>query len=243
EMIDRLVGDDPMDDPPAYMKIIKPQMPSPWEGEDDVYKFEEWLLKLLTYFQNLRITGPRTDSDRTRMLSEALKGEPHIWYYRNVAASRDRHHKWTFSEAVLALHRRFIHKDGEVEAAEQFYRAKYTQKGGISDLLDRMTRYADRMTERPGEYIWKSKFMAALPSEMEKVLRTTYLITPEKTKFSDMAHAAFAYEHALRSERATWALWGPGSQAPKSSGSQDKKPVTTNTTRKTTGGNQPGYKP
>ena len=57
EMIDRTVREEPDGEAPSYLRVAKMEKPSSWEGEDDLYAFEEWLYKLLMYFSTLRITG------------------------------------------------------------------------------------------------------------------------------------------------------------------------------------------
>ncbi|KAH9830376.1 uncharacterized protein C8Q71DRAFT_727602 [Rhodofomes roseus] len=78
-MMDSMVSHESKGDIPAYIRVAKPLMPTPWEGVDDLYAFEEWLQRLLSYFQTLKITGPSMDSDRLRLLGSAIKGDAYTW--------------------------------------------------------------------------------------------------------------------------------------------------------------------
>ncbi|KAH9843754.1 uncharacterized protein C8Q71DRAFT_671818, partial [Rhodofomes roseus] len=201
-MMDSMVSHESKGDIPAYIRVAKPLMPTPWEGADDLYAFEEWLQRLLSYFQTLKITGPSMDSDRLRLLGSAIKGDAYTWYFRHVQSPRRERWDWTFNEAILALHRRFIHSDGEVQAAMDWDSVNYNRKGGINELLDRMTKYGDRMTQRPSEYAWKCKFLEALPAEMRHTLENVYIMTPERTPYPELVAVALKLERAAQSSKA-----------------------------------------
>ncbi|KAH9831486.1 uncharacterized protein C8Q71DRAFT_715391, partial [Rhodofomes roseus] len=203
DMIEEMVGEDPDGETPSYLRTAKMDKPSTWSGTDDLYAFEEWLFELLMFFAVLHITGPRLDRDRVQIAGNSLADSAKDWYFCHVQSPRRSKRQWSFAEAIMALHRRFIHQDGEIKAIESWSKVTYHKSGGVTELLDKMTQYADRMAERPGDYEWKRRFLTALPSEMEETLRKVYFITPERSPFGSIVQAASRYEFAMQSAAAS----------------------------------------
>lgn len=139
--------------PPAYLKFTKPKPPAPYDGADDIGNLENWLQKLLEYMETLCITGPDLDRDRLRMLGENLGKQAYAWYSQHIKSPNRMIRDWTFEEAVVCLHRRFIKDNIEQLALQRYESLTYEpSQGGAADLIDRMNEFADRMVERPTEY-------------------------------------------------------------------------------------------
>ncbi|OJT04205.1 hypothetical protein TRAPUB_5113 [Trametes pubescens] len=138
-MIDEMVGPAPIGDPPAYLKVAKLPPPKTYDGKDDLDALEVWLRGLLEYLNTLRIMGPELDRERVRILGQAVSGEAANWLY-NIVQSPSREKKdWLFEEVVIAMYRRFIHKDLNLKAEQQYASLKYkASEGGVAALYERL---------------------------------------------------------------------------------------------------------
>ncbi|OBZ65342.1 hypothetical protein A0H81_14666 [Grifola frondosa] len=90
EMIEVMVSEPPMDDPPHYLRISKLAAPSKFEGTDDANAFKVWLQELLEYLAMLRVTGPSFDRDHLRMMGSALSGSASRWFFSTVQSPQGR---------------------------------------------------------------------------------------------------------------------------------------------------------
>ena len=77
-MVDAVVHDPPLGEPPAYLKMSKLPAPSQYDGADDIAQLEIWLNGLLEYVATLSLTGPGFERDRVRILGLSLKGEASV---------------------------------------------------------------------------------------------------------------------------------------------------------------------
>ena len=62
QRIDEQVGEEPDGPLGPEVKAMNPPKPDKYTGEDDIDKFNKWLVHLLAYFRIFKITGPRTDA-------------------------------------------------------------------------------------------------------------------------------------------------------------------------------------
>lgn len=197
-MISIMVGDSPRDEPPAYLRMAKMSVPPPYDGTDDIGKFELWLNSLLEYYATLRITGPRMDLDRVRILGDAVKGDAADWLYTNVKAPFRDQERWTFEETIVGLHKRFIHKNFAQSAVDGFEKEKYdADRGGVPGLFERLRSHAVRMTEAPSEYQWKERLLSALPESIVRTIHITYGLQLQTSPFAEIYTAALKIERGL----------------------------------------------
>ena len=65
--IDEQVGEEPDGPLGPEVKVMNLPKPNKYVGEDDINKFDKWLVQLLTYFWIFKIMpGPHTDATRIR---------------------------------------------------------------------------------------------------------------------------------------------------------------------------------
>ncbi|GBE77706.1 hypothetical protein SCP_0105880 [Sparassis crispa] len=194
-MVDEMVSRDPIDEPPAYLRVTKMPPPLQYDEKDDLDAFEVWLQKLLEYFKTLRITGDAMDADRLQILGQSLKDDAANWFFLNVQSPNCEVRKWYFEDAVTHLHRQFLHKDSELIASEKYDKAMYSlSRGGVSELYNRLLHHADRMVQYPTEYAFRKRFMDTLPLPMVEVMHLAHLLSPEKHTIDALYRSALAIE-------------------------------------------------
>ena len=86
QRIDEQVGEEP--DGPLGPKVKAMNLPKPekYVGEDDIDKFDEWLVQLLAYFRIFKITGLRTDATCVQYTGLYLSELAQQWYSQEVLA-------------------------------------------------------------------------------------------------------------------------------------------------------------
>ena len=62
QCIDEQVGEEPDGPLGPEVKAMNPPKPEKYAGEDNIDKFDKWLVQLLAYFRIFKITGPRTNT-------------------------------------------------------------------------------------------------------------------------------------------------------------------------------------
>ncbi|OBZ68533.1 hypothetical protein A0H81_11671 [Grifola frondosa] len=198
EMIEVMVGEPPMDDPPHYLRISKLAAPSKFEGTDNANAFEVWLQELLEYLATLRVTGPDFDRDRLRMMGSALSGPASRWFFSTIQSPSRERRDWTFEAAVVSMHRRFLHKNVHQIASDKWDQATYSaSRGGVADLYEHLNKYAEQMFERPSDFKFRQRFLSALPSGMCEAIVLHQGHSAAMSTFRKIYAAALAYEQGL----------------------------------------------
>ena len=80
QCIDEQVGEEPDGPLGPEVKAMNPPKPKKYAGEDDIDKFDEWLVQLLVYFRIFKITGLRTDTTRIQYTGLYLSELAQQWY-------------------------------------------------------------------------------------------------------------------------------------------------------------------
>ena len=86
QRIDEQVGEEPDGPLGPEVKAMNPPKPEKYAGEDDIDKFDEWLVQLLAYFQIFKIMGLRTDTTRVQYMGLYLSKLAQQWYSQEVLA-------------------------------------------------------------------------------------------------------------------------------------------------------------
>lgn len=206
DMIDDAVGDPIEGDISAHLRWLKPKLPELYSGEDDATKFEVWLSDLLECFVALKLAGPELDTARLNAMINTTTGEAREWVYENIE-DIDRDKEWTFKEAIVGLHKRFIYTNMVQAAWEQWRGEEYSlASGGVAGLYQRLKRYAGRMHDPPGEYMWKERFMTALPKSLCREVFLTHNISLYTSTFKEMYLAAQRAEQRMKDRETVEAI-------------------------------------
>jgi hypothetical protein len=198
-MIDEIVGRPNLDPIPDYVKALKPSLPSPhYSGADDIEVFEVWLNRLLEYFATLHLVGPAHDRTRVRVSASALSGDAATWYYNNISSPSRLKRDWTFVEAMVGLHRRYIYADPNTLAMREFKNLAFdAEKGGVAGVYDRLMRAVERMTMQPDEMTMKRRFIAALPGNYPHSLTLIQGLRIEQHSFVEYYQGAINLERDM----------------------------------------------
>ena len=62
------------------IKGIKANLPEAYTREDNIAKFETWLMSLLRYLRILRVCGDELDNERIILMGKTLSGVAAEWY-------------------------------------------------------------------------------------------------------------------------------------------------------------------
>ncbi|OBZ66400.1 hypothetical protein A0H81_13644 [Grifola frondosa] len=194
-MIEVMVSEPPMDDPPHYLRISKLAAPSKFEGTDDANTFEVWLQELLEYLATLRVTGPDFNRDHLRMMGSALSESASQWFFSMVQSPSRERRDWTFEATVVAMHRRFLHKKCIRSPVTNWDQMTYSAScGGVADLYKHLNKYAEQMFEHPSDFKFRQRFLSALPSGMCEAIVLHQGHSAAMSTFRKIYAAALAYE-------------------------------------------------
>ncbi len=200
ELFVSMLGDNPDEPIPGFVKSAKPPIPSKYNGKDDNEAFNVWLQQVLTYFDLHRIRGDQHEDDRLRMTAFFLEGDAGEWYQRTVIAGTSSSYQIvSYKEAIVAMYRRFIITDIYDLAERRFEAIRYDEsKGGVSHLYDQMIHYKDRMFSPPTEYELNKKFVNALPRYLRYQLTVSRGLHVRTNTFAQFVNTAKVLEDATR---------------------------------------------
>ena len=121
QCIDEQVGEEP--DGPLGPEVKAMNLPKPkkYAGEDDINKFDKWLVQLLAYFWIFKITGLRTDATRVQYTGLYLSELAQQWYSQEVLAPTRYIQHWTFEDLIFGLFSKVL-KSGPVRFFSLFGR-------------------------------------------------------------------------------------------------------------------------
>ena len=202
EWIRRIIKEklsDPVPENPA-LKSIKVSPPESFDGKDDGESFDTWLAQVCRWFRLTRVAGPEMERVRVDLLGQVLSGEAQRWY-NDVIDNPDRVERtWGFTNAVVALYIRFIHKSTILTAAEKFDAVRYHRSGGAAQVLNDLLRYASRMVQPPDEYSLRRKLWGVLPDEIVSILGKSRGLSAEYTNKEEIVRQATQIEDAIRTD-------------------------------------------
>ena len=140
QRIDEQVGEEPDGPLGPEVKAMNPPKPEKYAGEDDIDKFNEWLVQLLAYFRIFKITGLCTDATRVQYMGLYLSELAQQWYSQEVLVPTRRVQHWTFEDLIFGLFRRFIHEASAQNAVIQYNHTKYSIDKGVLAFYNELMR-------------------------------------------------------------------------------------------------------
>ena len=140
QRIDEQVGEEPNGPFGPEVKAMNPPKPEKYAGEDDIDKFDEWLVQLLAYFRIFKITELHTDATRVQYMGLYLSELTQQWYSQEVLVLTRCVQHWTFEDLIFGLFRRFIHEASAQNAAIQYNHTKYFTDKGVLAFYNELMR-------------------------------------------------------------------------------------------------------
>ena len=139
QRIDKQVGKEPNGPLGPKVKAMNPPKPKKYAGEDDIDKFDEWLVQLLAYFRIFKIMRLCTNATCIQYMGLYLSELAQQWYSQEVLALTRRVRHWTFEDLIFGLFRRFIHEASAQNTAIQYDHTKYSVDKGVLAFYNKLT--------------------------------------------------------------------------------------------------------
>ncbi|KIM73025.1 hypothetical protein PILCRDRAFT_15579 [Piloderma croceum F 1598] len=184
------------------IKNIRVSPPEKYAGDDDIEKFDTWLVGLLRWYRVYNVTGNKKDSMRVDLCGTAITGLAATWYVDEVEAWNRKTRDWYFEDLICAMYKQFIHEVTAQNATNSYKRTKFSRSKGALAFFNDLQHHASRMVQTPDEYSMKRKFLKGLPDDLVENLLKLRRVSAEHTSLSKLLNE--------RSER---------SNVPKSTGS------------------------
>ena len=172
--------------------------PKKYVGEDDINKFDEWLVQLLVYFWIFKITGPHTDATRIQYTGLYLSELAQQWYSQEVLVPTRHVQHWSFEDLIFGLFRRFIHEASAQNAAIQYNCTKYSVDKGVLTFYNELTWRADCMVEPPDLYSFRRKYLGSLPQTIIKTALEVHGISAEHSSIEEILDKVKCVENAQK---------------------------------------------
>ena len=198
QRIDKQVDKEPDGPLGPKVKAMNPPKPKKYVGEDDINKFDEWLVQLLAYFRIFKITGLRTNTTCVQYTGLYLSKLAQQWYSQEVHALTRHIRHWTFEDLIFGLFRRFIHEASAQNAAIQYNRTKYSADKGVLAFYNELTRRVDCMVEPPDSYLFRRKYLGGLPQTIVKMVLEARGISAEHSSIEEILNEVKRVESAQK---------------------------------------------
>lgn len=153
---------------PSHLKKgLKLDLPEAYSGSSDVTAFEEWLTKLLAWFQLYQTDVLTYDQNATRLhiLTIALKERALSFHRGKREEYEDRGRTYDFRHAIFDLRDRFLHRHSALTAQAR-YKAMTQGSKSVQALYEDLLDEADRLVEFPSRYELRMRFVQALRKDI-----------------------------------------------------------------------------
>ena len=184
--------------PLLIIKNIRVSSSEKYNREDDIEKFDTWLVGLLRWFQVYNVTGDHKDTMRVELCGTTLAGLAATWYVDKVEAWNQRTSTWYFEDLVCELYKRFIHKVTAQNAATSYQETKYSCAKGALAFFNNLQYHANRMVQPPDEYLMKRKFLWGLPKDIVEHFLKSRRVSTEHTLMDKLLHQVKAIESSIQ---------------------------------------------
>jgi hypothetical protein len=180
------------------IKGIKASIPEKYYGDDNIQKFEVWLMSLLRYLRILRVCGDELEDERIILMGESLSGLAAEWYNQEVEDSARTTINWRFEELVCAMYKRFMTDATAQKAANHYERVRFSKSKGALAYWNEMDQAASRMVNRPDDYSMRRDYLKGLPHDIVKQLYKSRGISAEHSSKEEMLDAVKQIESAIQ---------------------------------------------
>ncbi|KAJ8508675.1 hypothetical protein ONZ45_g9088 [Pleurotus djamor] len=139
-------------------------LPKKYDGTPSVDTFDTWFHTFVRWMSCHPCDGSDLDRKRLLLLSCFLEGHALAWFDHVVDGYQSRR-EWTFNEAIIALHDRFISWKVTHEAEEIFNSTKYDPKYGVRAFYELLSLRGAKMVHSPGQRTIVKKFLNGIPPQ------------------------------------------------------------------------------
>ncbi|KAJ7688279.1 hypothetical protein B0H17DRAFT_1180624 [Mycena rosella] len=172
KIVAREVGE-PLSLPP-HIKPPKVDAPAKYSGVDDLDAFMKFIEMICTWIRSQMLCGyePAIDNFRLTMLKTHLSGDALDWFIET---------RMTFTDALCAMHQRFVTTSNAERATVAFDAVRYNDTTGPEGFAEALIKRANQMAHVPGEFVVNQRFLAGLPQTIRYKLRVNWQMTAEYT--------------------------------------------------------------
>jgi hypothetical protein len=201
-----------------------------WAGENDLEKFESWLVELTSWISGNGWKGEAYNEVHIDALARALDGDPKQIVLHDVKQGFENGIAPTFVQLLTKLMLTYVKRSAAVPATKLFKTLSYDSSKGIKHFYIQLLRTSEKMITRPDQASFNERFLNALPLHMKEELVMRDRISVDFSSKEELWTAVLRVDHAYDSMRAINAYrggWNASSKAhstSKPSGSHTSKP-------------------
>ncbi|KAJ7503829.1 hypothetical protein B0H11DRAFT_2222444 [Mycena galericulata] len=194
QTIDRRVGMK-IELPPG-VRPPKVDNPTRFRGQDSHDYFMTFLEKLLGWMRAGCFCGPELDDYRIVLLQGVLDDDAHRWFVTEVDNPRLAGYcNLDFADVVCALYRRYVKSATAQRATREFDAVEWNPTKGPEDLYSSLITRGQSMIEMPSQFVFKTRFLKALPLWISKEMRLRRGLTIEFSPLESLrSHARQIWE-------------------------------------------------
>ncbi|KAJ6573748.1 hypothetical protein DFH09DRAFT_1078725 [Mycena vulgaris] len=175
------------------IRAPKVDAPTKYAGADDVDIFMKFVEMLCTWLRLQLLGGykPVVDTFRLTMLKLYLIGRALDWFIQSVnSAHFAPSEHMSFTDALCALHRRFVTTANAQRATKAFDAVRYSDTAGPEAFAEALIKCANQMAHVPDKFMVNQRFLAGLPSTIHYKLRVDRDMSAEYTPFERLRNGA-----------------------------------------------------
>ncbi|KAJ7868997.1 hypothetical protein B0H14DRAFT_3441019 [Mycena olivaceomarginata] len=178
---------------PPHIRPVKMDQPAKYKGDDDLDVFMRFVELHCTWLRSQMLCGydPSVDKYRLGILKSHLEGAALEWFIQSVnsphrAAERD----ITFTEALCALHQRFVTSANAQRATRAFDAVRFEASKGPDPFAEQLLKRAHTMHHVPDEFALNHRFLPGLPREVRYKMKVDREMSAEYTPFPSLRTSA-----------------------------------------------------
>jgi hypothetical protein len=188
---------------PPGSKQPKISEPHKYAGNKNHDVFLQWLNQFLNWLRNHYYCGDEADFSRLNLLGNYVEGSAADWYAADVDnPDRIDLEPMKFTDAICAMHRRFVRTATANNAVTQYDKVEYSASDGVEGFYYRLDKLANRMIERPSDYSFRLRIFDGLPAWIYDTLLERNIL-PEFCNLDDIRENARQIEEMRLRSRGT----------------------------------------
>jgi hypothetical protein len=227
---------------PADVKtelLKKNSVPFPttlWSGENNLEKFESWLVELTSWISGNGWKGESYNELHIDALARALDGDPKQIVLHDMKQGFESGIVPTFTQLLTKLMLTYVKRLAAVPATKLFKTLAYDSSKGIKHFYTQLLRASEKMITRPDQASFNERFVNVLPYHIREELVLRDRISVDFTSKDELWTAVLRIDNAMDSMRTINAYKGGLAPSKSSNTHSTAKPsVSSNTTPPTKG--------
>ena len=180
---------------------VKLPAPESYDGKGDPIVFENWLTKVLGWFNmmNLNAKTPEMNQLRVQMLSQLLTGKA-LTYYKQRTERMKAGDEYQFEAAIVELKDRFLRGSSIMDASRRYDEMTQGTRD-VQTLVEDLYNEGKRLPDGgPPPFMFKVRLLEAMrPDYVQHIIREG--LRPETSTLNAIVMAAIDYEDSIAYEK------------------------------------------